>query len=155
MKHSLHTKFLACLLCFCLIMELSLPAAAAQKISMAFPEEIEEESSWKVFENIPVGDPTPAETEPPLDNIPVETPTSPNPETPPEETEPSPDNVPDEKPTYPNPEAPPEETESSPGNIPTEKPTTPDPEQPPEGTCLLYTSPSPRDLSTSRMPSSA
>ncbi len=134
MKHSLHTKFLACLLCFCLIMELSLPAAAAQKISMAFPEEIEEESSWKVFENIPVGDPTPAETEPPLDNIPVETPTSPNPETPPEETEPSPDNVPDEKPTYPNPEAPPEETESSPGNIPTEKPTTPDPEQPPEGT---------------------
>ena len=27
--------------------------------------------------------------------------------------------------------------------------------QPKEGTCLLYTSPSPRDLSTSRMPSSA
>ena len=51
------------------------------------------------------------------------------------------------------PTLPPSEPEPIPEQEPPES--TPPPKGDPPTTCLLYTSPSPRDLSTSRMPSSA
>ena len=123
-KHRLHTRFLACFLCFCLVMHLSLPVAAAQSEREDTTEIPQTETGWEPFEDVPVGDPAPDETGPPPDSGPPDLPAVPAPD----ETQPSPDDGPYETPETPAPEPPPDETPEVPA--PSTTPDGSDPEQP-------------------------
>ena len=86
MKYSLPIRFLACVLCFCLVMNLGLPVAAAQNDRENIAPASQAQPLWEIFENVPVGNSVPEATPPSSSGEQPETPATPTPEPSPEPT---------------------------------------------------------------------